>query len=121
MSYGTLYFIFIFAYKDAVPRGTEHRHRKYRPDSFRFPGKGRYLPQPEGRIGPGRARTVAQIVQKTAAVVEGRPLPAVKAPSADETRDQETSPGAEESAANEVQPEAGKGPGVLPEPDNQPA
>jgi len=53
-------------------------------------------------------------------IVEGRPLPALKTPSDDETREQETSSGAED-AAGDAQPEAGKGPGVLPEPDNQPA
>jgi len=60
-------------------------------------------------------------VEQITAIVEGHPLPAAKAPSDDGTRAQEASPGAEDSAADDVQPEAGKGPGVLPEPGNQPA
>ena len=60
-------------------------------------------------------------MEQITAIVEGHPLPAAKAPSDDGTRAQEASPGAEDSAADDVQPEAGKGPGVLPEPGNQPA
>jgi cell division protease FtsH len=54
------------------------------------------------------------------AIVEGRPLPALKTPSDDKTRGQETSSGAD-NVAEDAEPEAGKGPGVLPEPGNQPA
>ena len=59
-------------------------------------------------------------LEQIAAIVEGRPLPAVDTPSDDETRVQEATSGSEESA-EDSQPETGKGPGVMPEPGNQPA
>ena len=58
--------------------------------------------------------------EEVAAIVEGRPLPAAKTPPDDETLTQETSSGTEDST-EDAELEAGKGPGVLPEPDNQPA
>jgi len=58
--------------------------------------------------------------EEVGAIVEGRPLPAIKTPSDDETRTEEASSGTQDSADN-AQPEADKGPGVLPEPGNQPA
>jgi cell division protease FtsH len=57
--------------------------------------------------------------EEIAAIVEGRPLPALNTPS-DETPAQESSSDAD-GTAEEAQSEAGKGPGVLPEPGNQPA
>jgi cell division protease FtsH len=60
--------------------------------------------------------------EEIAAIVEGRPLPSVDAPSSDEARSsQEAPPETEEAAAEDAETDAGKGPGVLPEPGNQPA
>jgi cell division protease FtsH len=58
--------------------------------------------------------------EEIGAIVEGRPMPAVKTPSDGETPEKETSDGAND-ASETTQPKTGKGPGVLPEPGNQPA
>jgi cell division protease FtsH len=72
-----------------------------------------------GRLAEALLEREVLDLEEIAALVEGRALPAKASASADEKSDQEVS--ADEETLGETKPDAGKGPGVLPEPGKQPA
>jgi cell division protease FtsH len=72
-----------------------------------------------GRLAEALLEREVLGLEEIAALVEGRVLPAKASASADEKSDQEVS--ADEETLGETKPDAGKGPGVLPEPGKQPA